>query len=62
MPQRVWADGLGDPGAAGYPPHDPPGTVPVHPVPVRSQEDLSFGAFADSQVDRPGGFAVRAGW
>ena len=34
---------------------DPPGTVPVQPAPISGQEDGSFGAFADGQVDRPGG-------
>ena len=28
--------------------------VPVHPPPVRGQEDRPAGAFADGQVDRPG--------
>jgi hypothetical protein len=48
-------DGFGDPGAAGCPPDDPPGTMPVQPAAVQSEEDRSFGAFADGQVDRPGG-------
>ena len=46
---------LGDPGAAGDPADDPPGAVPVQPPPVGGQEDRSFGALADGQVDRPGG-------
>jgi len=48
-------DWLGDPGPAGHPPDDPPGTVPVQPAAIRSEEDGPFGAFADGQVDRPGG-------
>jgi hypothetical protein len=55
VPERGRRDGLADSGAAGDLTDDPPGTVPVQPPPVRSQEDRSFGAFADDQVDRPGG-------
>ncbi len=33
---------------------NPPGAVPVQPPPVRGQEYRSFGALADSQVNRPG--------
>ena len=32
-----------------------PGAVPVQPPPVRGQEHRAAGAFADGQVDRPGG-------
>jgi hypothetical protein len=46
--------GLGEPGAAGDPADDPPGTVPVGAVAVGGQEDRAFAAFADGQVDRPG--------
>src|SRR5258708_11828932 len=38
VPQRVGPDGLGNPGAAGDPADDPPGAVPVQPVPARGQE------------------------
>ena len=55
VPQRVRPDVLGDPGAAGNPADDPPGAVPVQPAPLCGQEDGSFVAFADGQVDRPGG-------
>ena len=61
MPQGVWPGRLGDPCAAGDPAHDPPGTVPVQPAAMGRQEDRSFGALADGQVDRPR-CAVRAGW
>jgi hypothetical protein len=47
--------GLEDPGAAGDPADDPTGTVPVQPPSVRCQEDRSFGALADGQVDCAGG-------
>ena len=49
------ADVLGDPGAAGYPPDDPGGAVPVQPPPVRGDEQRAFGALAERQLDRPGG-------
>ena len=55
MPQGVRPDRLGHSGAAGYPAHDPPGTVPVQPTAISRQEDRSFGALADGQVDRPRG-------
>ena len=55
MPQRVGADVIGDPGAAGDPVHDPGGAVPVQPPPVRGEEQRSFVALADGQVDRAGG-------
>jgi len=46
---------LGDPGAAGDPPDDPGGAVPVQPPPVRGDKQQAFGALADRQLDRPGG-------
>jgi hypothetical protein len=52
--QRVRPNGLGDPGAAGDAPNDSPGAVAVQSAPIGSQEDGSFGALADGQVDRPG--------
>ena len=55
MSQRVRADLLGQPGAAGDPADDPPGSVPVQPLPGRGGEDRSFAAVADGQVDRPRG-------
>ena len=55
VPQGVRPDGLGDPRPAGHPPDDPPGAVPVEPAPIGRQEDGSFGALADGQVDRPRG-------
>jgi transposase len=53
--QRVRSDRLGDPGAAGNPANDPPGTMPVQPPTVRGQEDGAVDPLADGQVDRPGG-------
>jgi hypothetical protein len=53
--RRVRADGLGDPGAAGDPPDDPPGAVPVQPPPVCGREDRSLAPLADGQVDCPRG-------
>ncbi|HEX6525913.1 MAG TPA: hypothetical protein VF070_38755 [Streptosporangiaceae bacterium] len=55
VPQRVRRDGLDDPGAAGGPADDPPGTVPVQPPPVRCQEDWPFGPLADGKIDCAGG-------
>jgi hypothetical protein len=55
MPQRVRPDVLGDPCAAGDAADDPAGTVPIQPPPVRGEEDRSFAALPDRQVDRPGG-------
>ena len=55
MPQRVQPDRLADPGTAGYSADDPGGAVPVQPRPVKCEEDRSFHAFADGQVDRPRG-------
>ncbi len=52
----MWrADLLGQPGAAGDPADDPPGSVPVQPLAGGGGEDRSFAALADGQVDRPGG-------
>jgi hypothetical protein len=53
VPQRVRPDRLGDPGAARDSADDPPGAVPVQPTAIGGQEDRSFGALADGQVDRP---------
>ncbi len=62
VPKRVRGDGLGDPGAAGDLADDPPGAMPVQPPTVYGQEYRPIGAFADSQVDRPGRVGVPAGW
>jgi len=53
VPERVRPDGLGDPGAASDPVEDPPGAMPVQPPPLCGQEDGSFAALADGQVDCP---------
>jgi hypothetical protein len=55
MSQRVGADALGDPGLPGDAADDPPGTMPVEPVPVDGHEDRAFGALTDGQVDSPCG-------
>ena len=52
MPQRVRADVLGDPGAAGDPADDPGSAVSVQPPPVRGDEQRPCGTLADRQVDR----------
>jgi hypothetical protein len=54
MPKAVRPDVLGQPGAAGDPPDDPPGTVPVQPTLGRGEEDRAIAAFADSQINGPG--------
>ena len=53
--ESVGADVLADPGAAGDPSDDPGGTVPVQPPPVCYDEQRSFRALADRQVDGAGG-------
>jgi hypothetical protein len=55
VPQRVRADLLGGPGAAGDPAGDPGGAVPVQPLPVRGDEQRPAGALADSKIDGAGG-------
>jgi hypothetical protein len=53
--ESVRGDGFGDPGAARDLADDPSGAVPVQPPPVCGQEYRPAGAFADGQVDCPGG-------
>jgi len=53
--QGVWPDGLADAGTPGDPSHDPASAVPVHPLPVGSEEDRAVESFTDGQVDRTGG-------
>jgi hypothetical protein len=55
VPQRVRPDRFGDPGAPRDPADDPGGAVPVQPAAIGGQEDWSLAAFADGQVERPGG-------
>ena len=55
VPQRVRADVLGDPGAAGGPMNDPGGAVAVQPPAIGGQEQRPAGALAGGQVDCPGG-------
>jgi hypothetical protein len=55
VPQRVRADLLGDPGAAGNSADDPRGAVPVQSFPVGGEEQRPAGALADRQVDGAGG-------
>jgi hypothetical protein len=52
--QRAWPDRFVRGGAAGDPTHGPAGAVPIHPLPVRSEEDRPVQPFADGQVDRSG--------
>ena len=52
--QGVRSDSLADPGTAGDTVHDPPGSVPIEPVAVRSEEDRTFQTFPDGQVDCTG--------
>jgi hypothetical protein len=52
--QCVWSDPLADPDTASDTAHDPPGSVPIEPVAVGSEEEQAFDTFADSQVDCPG--------
>jgi hypothetical protein len=47
--------GLGDADPAGGAPDDPPSAVAVQPPAIRRQEDRSFAAFADGEVNRAGG-------
>ncbi len=51
----VRADGFGDPGPACHPAHNSPGAVTVQPLAVTAEEERSFAAFPDGQVDRSGG-------
>jgi DNA repair photolyase len=53
--QGVRTDRLVHPGTAGDPAHDPRDAVPVHPLPVRAQEDRPVEALADGQIDRASG-------
>ena len=46
--------GLGDPGAADHPAHDPGSAVPVQLLPTGSEENRPFTALADRQVNHPG--------
>jgi hypothetical protein len=62
VPQCVRPDRFGDPAVAGDAAHDPPGTMPVQAVAIGGQEDWSFAALTDGQVDRPGCPLGRAGW
>jgi len=54
VPERVRPDVLGNPGPAGDPADDPPSAMAVQPPPIGGQEDGSFAALADRQVDCPG--------
>jgi hypothetical protein len=55
VPQRVRPDALDDRGPASHAADDPPGAVPVEPAPVSGDEDRTFDALADGQVNRPRG-------
>src|ERR1700761_6488699 len=47
VPQSVRSDRLADPGPAGYPADDPPGSVPAQPPPVCGQEHRAVWPAAD---------------
>jgi hypothetical protein len=47
------SDGLGQSGAPGHAADDPAGAVPVQSAACGGEEDGSFAALADRQVDRP---------
>src|SRR5213076_3334078 len=53
--ERVWPDGLADPGPARGLSGDPCGAVPVQPPAIGSQEDRPLAALTDGQVDGPRG-------
>jgi hypothetical protein len=55
VPKGVRGDGFSDPGAASDLADEPPRAVPVQPLSVGGQEHRPVGAFADGQVDGPGG-------
>ena len=54
MPERVWADGLVDPGPPSEAAHDPPGGVPVETLARLAEEDRALDPLTDGQVDRTG--------
>ncbi len=54
--RRVWGPiGLGDPGPAGAPAHEPSRPVTVETPTAGGDEDRALGPLVDSQVDRPCG-------
>jgi len=55
VPEGVGSCLLGDAGTTGDAPPDAPGAVPVEPSAICGQEDRSFAALADGQVNRAGG-------
>jgi hypothetical protein len=55
VPEGVRSDGLVDSAAAGDSSHDAGRAVSVDSLSVRSQEDRPVKAFADGEIDRPGG-------
>jgi len=55
VPQRVRPDAFEDPGPASSAADDPSGAVAVQPDASCGQEDRPVCAFADGEVDRPGG-------
>jgi hypothetical protein len=55
VPQGVRPDRLAEPGAAGDPADDPRRAMPIQPTAIGGQKDRSFGALANSQVNRPRG-------
>ena len=53
--QGVGSDSLGDAGTSGDAPHDPGGGVTVKAMTVGTEEEGSFAAFPDGEVDGSGG-------
>lgn len=60
--QRVRSDPLVDAGAARDPPDDAAGAVPIHPLPVRAQEDRPVEDVRRWPGRRHGRCGVPAGW
>jgi hypothetical protein len=55
VPERVRTDGLGDPGPFRDSAEGAAGAVPIEPLPAGAQQDRPVKAFADGQVEAPGG-------
>ena len=58
--QGVRPDRLGDPSAAGHPPDNPRGAMPVQPLSVRAEEDWPLQALADGPGRSPARYGAPA--